>query len=759
MRKPFALALVGTPLLLFPLALSARAEPTPALRLETLVPKTTLAFAALEDVGAWTARWKETAIGRLAADPEMRAFFQPIEEDLRAMMKAPPKAKGEKEDGKEEENPFERGFHVPPLLLEAFEQLNGLSGQVGVALASWPKEGTPAVDACLDFGTHLSDFVTFLKRVEAELGKSGDKDGAGKDDGGAGMDKGPGAERRRPFSSEERGGRTWWTLAGPDEKTTVQATTVGTAVFVSTDPAWLAAVVASNAAPLKDSLAESDAFVRVLARAGGPDVALFAFANAPEILERVPMKDKARSVANALGLDTVRGAGYGCAFKGDGFLDTLVVDAPKADHGLTTLFETTPVTHRALGAAPSTALLYAESGVRFSSLLPKVRDVVSRVAPEDLKKFDDGIQKANETLGLDLQKDLLAGLADETAVWIGLPETGGLYPEVAFSIAVKDPAAFETTLGKAVDGIAARLAKDGEVVAAPRVLEYHGKRLHVLDLSSAKHDVVPFTPTWAMLDGRLVLTLVPHAMKEIVLRLEAKEAGLAGEEDVRSLLRVAPEGHGAFEYADLQAVAGFLYDTAVPLAQTAAKPNLIPIPLHLDWAQLPATRTVRPYLRSLALFLTSDDEGLRISVHSPLPALPLLATAAAAAAGVAMTRHHGAMDHEMRAIKEVEGIPHGRGLAQADLAKMQAKWMSDALAAYALDHGHLPERLDQLLDPSSSKEPYIQRLPLDPWGQPYAYEITDAAANTYRVSSAGPDKTLGTPDDVIWPEPAKPSDK
>lgn len=731
MRRFLPKTLAAALFVLPALVSGAHAEPATPLRLETLVPGTTLAFASLEDVGRWKERYASTALGRLAADPEMQAFSRPIEEDVQKLMHAPPG-----EDGKDGRG-GRGGFDLPPIALEAFEQLQGLSGQAAVAVVGWPKEAPPSIAACLDFGGRISDFVKFMKRLEGELQK---------EEGGD----------KAPLKSQERNGRTWWVLGGEGEKVTVHATTLGTAILLSTDALWLEGVVGSEAQPLKGSLAESAAFARVKARAGGADAALFVFANVPEILERAPIEPDARNVANALGLDTIHGAGYGCAFKGDGFLDTLVIDAPKSDHGLLKLLETKAVTHRALAIAPSSAILYSESGVSVSSLLPKVRDVVERASPKDLGEFDEGIREVNEALGLDLQKDLLAGFADETALWLGLPPTGGLYPEVGVAVAVKDPEAFERTFASAVDGLAARLAKDGKVTAAPRVIEYHGRRLHVLDLSSARKDLVPFTPTWTMIDDRLVVTLVPHAMKEIVLRVEAKEAGLSGEEDVRALLRAAPENHGGFEYVDLQAVANFLYDTAVPALQTAAKPNLLPIPVRLDWAQLPAARTVRPYFRSLGFFLTSDDDGLRLSVHSPIPAVPLIGAAGAAAALFAVRREGMRRGTEIPAVAVPRAFVPRREDPKRNLAAMQTKWIADAVEAYHIENGSRPASLEVLTQPSKKTgEPFLERVPLDPWGQPYDYAVFPRMDSTgkmaYRIASPGPDRTLGTDDDVIFP--------
>ena len=149
-----AIAVLAAGLVLCTLVPGARAEPAPALHLESLVPSRSLAFLSLEDVGSWQARVERLAIVKMMQDPEMRAFAGPIEEDLKKMM----------EGGPGKESP------VPPIVLEALKALTGLRGQVGVALVDFASDRGPVVAGALDFGDKLSDFVAFLKRMKEEMG-------------------------------------------------------------------------------------------------------------------------------------------------------------------------------------------------------------------------------------------------------------------------------------------------------------------------------------------------------------------------------------------------------------------------------------------------------------------------------------------------------------------------------------------------------------------------------------------------------------
>jgi len=41
--------------------------------------------------------------------------------------------------------------------------------------------------------------------------------------------------------------------------------------------------------------------------------------------------------------------------------------------------------------------------------------------------------------------------------------------------------------------------------------------------------------------------------------------------------------------------------------------------IKLDWAQLPAARTVRPYFRSIGMYTTWNKDGFALQMHGPLP--------------------------------------------------------------------------------------------------------------------------------------------
>jgi general secretion pathway protein G len=80
--------------------------------------------------------------------------------------------------------------------------------------------------------------------------------------------------------------------------------------------------------------------------------------------------------------------------------------------------------------------------------------------------------------------------------------------------------------------------------------------------------------------------------------------------------------------------------------------------------------------------------------------------------------------------------------------------IKSALGAYEVDNGFFPKSLqDLLVAPSNVRNwhgPYLDKLPVDPWGQPYVYYYPGKHNPTgYDLLSVGPDGKEGTDDDVV----------
>ena len=165
------------------------------------------------------------------------------------------------------------------------------------------------------------------------------------------------------------------------------------------------------------------------------------------------------------------------------------------------------------------------------------------------------------------------------------------------------------------------------------------------------------------------------------------------------------------------------------------------VPLPIDWALLPPASRITKHFRSLASFVTWNEDGLVISMQGPIPLLPIVFVAAGAATFLSV-RGGSAMMNEVRVVP-------GGPMAESDdleaemdleLAKIQAEMLVEAVEFHRVEKGELPASLDALV-----KEGLMGSVPEDPWGGSYRLR---AEAAGFVVESAGPDRQYGTPDDV-----------
>lgn len=85
------------------------------------------------------------------------------------------------------------------------------------------------------------------------------------------------------------------------------------------------------------------------------------------------------------------------------------------------------------------------------------------------------------------------------------------------------------------------------------------------------------------------------------------------------------------------------------------------------------------------------------------------------------------------------------GSSKQSTAKAQMQMFETALDTYYLDVGDYPEDLNSLTksDVAGWDGPYIKKLPLDPWGNPYMLTTPGPDGASYVIMSLGKDGQQG----------------
>jgi len=98
----------------------------------------------------------------------------------------------------------------------------------------------------------------------------------------------------------------------------------------------------------------------------------------------------------------------------------------------------------------------------------------------------------------------------------------------------------------------------------------------------------------------------------------------------------------------------------------------------------------------------------------------------------------------------VVGLGNRTKNANIAAARTSIKAIQTAIDIYEVDNGAYPATLQALLTKTSENNwngPYIRdgRMPIDPWGSEFGYTLK---GDTYEIKSAGPDKQMGSADDL-----------
>lgn len=90
--------------------------------------------------------------------------------------------------------------------------------------------------------------------------------------------------------------------------------------------------------------------------------------------------------------------------------------------------------------------------------------------------------------------------------------------------------------------------------------------------------------------------------------------------------------------------------------------------------------------------------------------------------------------------------------AKSKAAFTQMKQIASALDLYKLQMRRYPstaEGLNALVSPGGNQEPFMDRIPTDPWGNDYVYLYPGSSnSKTFEIMTYGPDGAAGGGDDV-----------
>lgn len=315
---------------------------------------------------------------------------------------------------------------------------------------------------------------------------------------------------------------------------------------------------------------------------------------------------------DALGLNGLRQIIWTSGFDGQDWSEQVWIAAPAPRRGLTAIIDPRPVSKETLLLLPKTAFLAGAASFSPERLVTELQQALATLNPDWLASFEQGMQRANKAVGLNLRQDLIDKLGDEWGYYADQSIGGeGLLGMVVVN-RLKDPARVEQSLKQLSE-------KANQFFSQlTREVTISFRQTHVGDLEIQYLAIPAVAPAWAIKNGVLYLGLYPQVVAAAAQRPADQGSILDNPGYIALIQRLGQHDAGAIQYLDLPHTAPLGYQSWLMLSRTILGMG--------DLFGIPAPAMVVPPLQKLMAELSpagsiawSDDNGYHARSISPFP--------------------------------------------------------------------------------------------------------------------------------------------
>jgi len=589
-------------------------EQQEAVNLSSLVPPETMVLLEMDDLGGYD-RWvKETALGRIWADPQSQQFIVGIQKTIADAIES------------------QRKLGRDPLAMFGLKP----SDILGII----PRSGGVAL---IDFDPAKGGYPDLLVTIEVRSGIEGLQRIIDAARTAAGTFAGVGFQREQQGDVEIM----WAELPMGGE---IAYVFVGNRLLM-----------ASNRARVKDALVRlkggraatlkgSPAFAQTLRTMGARRTGALLLVDVTRVRERVlgmlaPLigdkMDEVRAIMDATGIDAIER--FAAAdIPHDENLRTEFLIQLRERKGIFTMLQSAPTSNRFASHTPRDPLYYAAERADLGRVVDGLIQWVEKIEPGSTDEAKRIIARYNEVLGIDLRKDLIGSLGDEWAAYISDTPQGGLIPDVVLFASVKDRAGLQKSMRALVEKYDAVNAMHGEraVRRAPKIrhrkTKFGDHAIHCIEITTRSGEPVPIMPCWTMGEDYIAVALWPNSLRNALQR----KATLADNPRFQKLRAGIPQGAVSVTYLDLPRVAGWAHNTAVPVlqgVQGAINRELASFGVSLNFHDLPSADVLVRHLTPVLGYSKVEDNAIRFGYISPFGMSLSMATPAVVGGIVGLT--------------------------------------------------------------------------------------------------------------------------
>ena len=332
-------------------------------------------------------------------------------------------------------------------------------------------------------------------------------------------------------------------------------------------------------------------------------------------------KENWPKVRDQLGLSGLKQIVCGSGFDGKEWGTQVFVAAPAPRSGLLGAMDAKPLPDALLGTIPQSATLAGAGRFDLAGFVEAIRAGAAGIDSNVGQQVDGVLQMVSQTVGVDVQKELLPTFGDEWAYYVDPTTSGKSMGGIAVINHLRDPARAQATLEKFQTGVqqfAAQQMPDKRITLVFRKTTVGRTEVNYL--------AVPLiTPAWTIQDGYLCMGLYPQVAASAAEQIAAKGKSIL---ENKSFVDLRKHLHGqqasSIRFMDLPATAPDSYGTWRAIASLDQFADLFGVasPPTL----MPPLKDLMEHLSAAGQVSWADASGWHVRSVSPFPGAELLAT-------------------------------------------------------------------------------------------------------------------------------------
>jgi len=427
--------------------------------------------------------------------------------------------------------------------------------------------------------------------------------------------------------------------------------------------------------------------------------------------------------------------------------------------GFLSIFPSIPLTDKHFQAVPKDAVSFSIFRADLAAAWDLTMDMIQSADEEmyeemqmGMKGFFEAMSAGTDDDPIDIRRDVLGQLGTSAIIYSQEASSMGMMmPSFNLLVEVKDYDKFTGTLKAIFDGLSNMNPEVSSQVTFTSI-PYDGQDIHYFQFAQ----VPMMMPCFSRVGDYLAFGLQLDDVKKMIKHHKASKGCIMDNEDFTSLYSRLAEGKPvvSVKYSKVKSVFSSSYNQiamSVPMLTMALPPD---VELPVDLQLLPTADCIASHLFSSVTVSVLEGDGVtRSRSCGPLGCemlqytFDILAMTGCVVGDYLMTAIQ-APDEALISFDESE-IDEG-ALMEAEV-RSDLAGLSNACFIYKIENNDMyPPSLEELLKPTDDWPDGIykaDKLPIDPWGNPYHYTKSGSG---YMVWSSGPNgiDEQGSGDDI-----------